>query len=432
MDQQYVNNKPIRNSSGKTMSSSSLSTASLSSSSSTSSPNIRQSQSFIYNNNSKFNNCSNNGRYANNTTAGDSNLSNKRGSNQSSNNFSNNSNVNSGRKQNFNPNKGLKNRQFYDNNSSNFNSYYGNVSFANESNTFETSKKKSAQNTTSNFDNEENTQKKYKERKSQQQAQQYKEVMNQSKKIPFNTQSSESGASSIGGVSIAPTFNLNNKYQPPPFQPPAYHQNNKLLGNHNNKQNFHQTQLSSQKNKILIEKYDRKYNLISFILLRKKDEYLVDNKYYLNDQSLYQKIDNYIEKKQLKNLKRLFLNEKSPQSSQTASGAISLNLANFTNSYNCNMFVYTIRKCLESLTSESSHFVNELITFLFRKNIRPYSFYLIDGDYPKRNLMHYAARYNFELIPRLLLQSFKETNLVKTENFENLEKTVVDKDEEGE
>ena len=432
MDPQFVNNKPSRNSSGKTMSSSSLSSASLSSSSSTSSPNIRQSQSFAYNNNGKFSNNYNNSRFTNNNNNNNNNNnpaseSNRRinNSNQPNNNFgpgNSNSNAHTGRKAGFNSSKGAKSRQFYDN--TNF--YYSNNSnYSNETNSYEhTNKKKpTGQNPpsklNSNFDSEENAapKKQYKERKNTQLPPQFKEVKKAASSPSFNaTQITENV-----GVSMAPAFHLNySKFQPPPFQPPAYHQNNKHLGNtqSNNRQN-QLLQQSQQKNKLLIEKYDRKYNLISFILLRKKDEYLIDNKYYLNDQSLYQKIDNYVEKRQLKSLKSLFLSEKSPTKQH---------LANFTNSYNCNMFVYTIRRCLEALTDETCHFVNELIRFLFRKNVRPFSFYLIDGDYPKRNLMHYAARYNCELIPCLLLQSFKES-AVQTEN---LEKTVIAKEEEGE
>ena len=233
-----------------------------------------------------------------------------------------------------------------------------------------------------------------------------------------------------GTASIGSTFNLNYKYQPPPFQPPAYHQNNKQM-NHQNKQMQLQQQASVQKNKVLLEKYDRKYNLISFILLRKKDEYLIDSKFYLNDQTLYQKIDNFVEKRQLKSLKNLFLNENSPTITSSASTSVNFHLANFTNSYNCNIFVYTIRKCLEMLSHESIAFTNELIRFLFDKKTRPFSFYLTDGDYPKRNLMHYAARYNCELLPCLLLESFRENNIVKTKNVENLEKTVNNFEEEG-
>jgi hypothetical protein len=432
MDQQFVNKKPKRSSTGKTLSSLSLSTTSLSSSSSTSSSNLHQSQSFVCNN-SKYNNsfsssCSS--RYANSNSSEKSNrrLSN---SNQLTNNFSNNSSMN--RKLNFN-NKGSKNRQNFgehNNNNSSFNFYYGNSNYSNDG-VYE-NKKKSGQNTSkltsSHFENDDTPQKKYKERKSNsnQQQQSFKDCGVQSNKrgsfVPQNgslSHSSSSGTSSIGS-----TFNLNYKYQPPPFQPPAYHQNNKM--NHQNRQMQLQQQSSLQNIKVLLEKYDRKYNLISFILLRKKDEYLIDSKFYLNDQTLYQKIDNFVEKRQLKSLKNLFLNEKS-----STLAPANFHLANFTNSYNCNIFVYTIRKCLEMLSHESIGFTNDLIRFLFNKNIKPFSFYLTDGDYPKRNLMHYAARYNCELLPCLLLESFKENNFVKTKKTEILEKTMTTKEEEGE
>jgi hypothetical protein len=152
------------------------------------------------------------------------------------------------------------------------------------------------------------------------------------------------------------------QYQAAPFQPPAYHNNShcKSQNNRNNHQkngnyhnnnnnnshqhlnqynnqanrnihhlqpngcmsrnniqftttNFshHLTQIQQQKNKILIEKYDRKFNLISFILLRKKDEYLRDDKFYLNDQFLYQKVNEFIEKRDIQKLTELFNNEDS-------------------------------------------------------------------------------------------------------------------------
>ena len=448
MEQQFVNNKSNRNSTGKTLSSLSLSSTSLSSASSISSPNLRQSQSFVYNNNnsnSKYNNYNSSARYSNsaNTEKPNRRLNN---SNQATRSFSNN-NIN--RKPNFNNNnKGAKNRQFFENNN-NFNSSYGNSNCFNENSNGYECKKKNAPNQTSskvasnNCDNEETPQKKYKERKNISQ-QTFKDGGIQSNRktlfgihggptIDGNLCKSEK---SIGSASIASTINLNYKYQPPPFQPPAYHQNNKQFNN--NKHNFNQNQsqqtTSSQKNKMLLEKYDRKYNLISFILLRKKDEYLIDKKFYLNDQTLYQKIESLIEKRQLKNLKSLFLNEQSLATDMGSSPTCPINqhLSNYNNSYNCNIFVYTIRKCLESLSPESLGFANELIRFLFNKKIRPFSFYLIDGDYPKRNLMHYAARYNCELIPCLLLESFKENNAVKTENLENLEKkTITNEEDEG-
>ena len=432
MDQTYVNNKSNRNSACKPLSYLSLSTTSLSSSSSASSSSyLRESKSFAFNssNNTKYRNSKNYSRYVNSNSTENRRLSN---SNQLASNISNNFNMN--RKLNF-GNKSSKNRQHFNeqNNNNNFNSFYGNSNFSNEVNLFENKKKSgqiSSKLSTTNFENDETPQKKYKERKNNNnnQQQSFKDCNNQSNKRGLL---GTGGLAHSGTASIGSTFNLNYKYQPPPFQPPAYHQNNKQM-NHQNKQMQLQQQASVQKNKVLLEKYDRKYNLISFILLRKKDEYLIDSKFYLNDQTFYQKIDNFVEKRQLKSLKNLFLNENSPTITSSASTtSVIFHLANFTNSYNCNIFVYTIRKCLETLSHESIAFTNELIRFLFDKKIRPFSFYLTDGDYPKRNLMHYAARYNCELLPCLLLESFRENNIVETTNVENLEKTVNNFEEEG-
>ena len=178
----------------------------------------------------------------------------------------------------------------------------------------------------------------------------------------------------------------------------------------------------------MIEKYNTKYNLISFILLRKNDEYLADYKYYFNDQSLFQKVDRFIEQRQLDALHEMF------HSRETEIFGIQhnpeQNLTNFTNSYNCNLFVYAIRKCLEfeskqpkpkleiiKILDENNNeilveqepvkctFSNDFIQMLFAKQCSPNSFFLIDGDFPKRNVMHYAATYNCELIPNLILNS---------------------------
>ena len=149
-------------------------------------------------------------------------------------------------------------------------------------------------------------------------------------------------------------------------------------------------------------------------------------------------MDSLIEKRDLNGLMSLFLNEKladKDESDNLSNYFNSLpNLSNFTNSYNCNLFVYTIRKCLENeqklveskaidailneeknfslaeTETQNDSFLSDLIRFLFSKSVRPSSYYLIDGDYPKRNLIHYAARYNSDLIPELLLEGFKETN----------------------
>ena len=156
---------------------------------------------------------------------------------------------------------------------------------------------------------------------------------------------------------------------------------------------------------------------------------------------MYQQVDSLIEKRDLTGLMSLFLNEKLADKDEQDNLSHYFNslpnLSNFTNSYNCNLFVYTMRKCLENeqkmadnksidavlneekfqknfslaeTEHENDSFRSDLIRFLFSKNARPSSYYLIDGDYPKRNLIHYAARYNSDLIPELLLEGFKETN----------------------
>lgn len=257
-------------------------------------------------------------------------------------------------------------------------------------------------------------------------------------------------------------FNHNHNYQfqAAPFQPTSYHQNNSFNQNinqknynninnhhnhHNNHHNHHNqsnvhvpkqfnnsiTNQNHKQYKFMIDKYNTKYNLISFILLRKNDEYLADYKYYFNDQSLYQKVDSFIEKRLLEPLKSIF--------------SLKENLADFTNSYNCNLFVYAIRKCLESESQlklsgkkeiklvkildennnetyveekpEDDNFAANLISMLFSKDCCPKNFFHIDGDFPRRNVMHYAANYNCSLISELILKS--EINRNKNLNNSN-------------
>ena len=260
--------------------------------------------------------------------------------------------------------------------------------------------------------------------------------------------------------------NYNYQYQQAPFQPPSYHQSNSynnLNKNyvnhqpnqpHNNNNHNHHHNNNSQKNRQLIDKYNRKYNLISFILLRKNDEYLTNFKYYLNDQSLYQQIDLFIENRDLTKLSDLFskrynfdkINSElmpgndnfsnsnltlelesflvpAPDQATDITDKFKLKLSNFTNSYNCNLFVYTIRKLLEHESSLlkkdennntksnktiESEFVKIVLELLFSVDCIPESLYLIDGEYPRRNIMHYAARYNCTLIPKLILEGNNE------------------------
>ncbi len=170
------------------------------------------------------------------------------------------------------------------------------------------------------------------------------------------------------------------------------------------------------------DKYNRKYNLISFILLRKKEEFLNDT--MLNDQILYEQVDTFVSKGDLAGLKQFFTENPA--------------LASFVNGYNSSLFVYTIRKCLEETAHNSIAFNHSVMEFLFDKKIRPPSFYyLIDGDYPKRNLVHYAARYNsvrmLELIRDALKEDLEERELAegsaKTTNEETNSSNVKNKDD---
>jgi hypothetical protein len=184
------------------------------------------------------------------------------------------------------------------------------------------------------------------------------------------------------------------------------HSNNQGPNNNavNNTNNANATTIANNEKH---EKYNRKYNLISFILLRKNDEYLSDT--MLNDQILYERVDGFVAKADLAGLTRFF----------TETPA----LAAFVNAYNSSLFVYTIRKCLETNTSTETtatttkkedllsrgEFTHRVMEFLFSKSVRPASFYyLIDGDYPKRNLVHYAARYNSVRILELIRDSLEE------------------------
>ena len=82
-------------------------------------------------------------------------------------------------------------------------------------------------------------------------------------------------------------------------------------------------------------------------------------------------------------------------------------LASFINVYNSSLFVYTIRKCFEN--DGNGPFTQSALEFLFDKKQRPLNFYyLIDGDYPKRNLVHYAARYNSVRMLELIRHGLRE------------------------
>lgn len=192
----------------------------------------------------------------------------------------------------------------------------------------------------------------------------------------------------------------------------------------------------------LADKYGRKYNLISFILLRKNDEYLVNEKFYFNDQYNYERVDYMVDQLDLTSLMSLFatpidhhIDTMTTATASTNTPIFSVDgsfspsptrlcrLADYVNSYNCSIFVYTIRKLVEKWASFSSRksstrvrlglmgscddlkaggkqkknkhrlAIARCIKFMFSREIRPSSYFLIDGDFPRRNVMHYAARY---------------------------------------
>jgi hypothetical protein len=53
-------------------------------------------------------------------------------------------------------------------------------------------------------------------------------------------------------------------------------------------------------------------------------------------------------------------------------------------------------------SNDDSKFLTDLIKLLFSKNCRPNTYFLIDGDYPRRNIMHYASRFDCKIIPELI------------------------------
>lgn len=190
----------------------------------------------------------------------------------------------------------------------------------------------------------------------------------------------------------------------------------------------------------LAEKYGRKYNLISFFLLRKNDEfYMSDEQVYMHEQYMYERVEFYVEALDLASLMSLFATRVSLSSSSSCSSMRSssdevsccaregegreqkhgcVRLSDYVNSYNCSLFVFTIRKLLEkwgafrssALNSEKSckpikRALARCIKFMFGEEIRPSSYFLIDGDYPRRNVMHYAARYDCKLVAALIRDS---------------------------
>jgi hypothetical protein len=186
-------------------------------------------------------------------------------------------------------------------------------------------------------------------------------------------------------------FLNNSHYQQAPFQPAAYHLNPYHF--HNQQLQQHHQQQQQQQTQHLIEKYNKKFNLISFCLLRKNEEFFNDDNYYLKDDVLFKEIKNYLLKQDYEQLSKLFL----PNDDTS--------ILSCTSSYNCSLFVYTIREALECLKEEDAtlntlrdEFTNRIIKFSLRDAL-PVNYYsLIDGDYPLRNILHYAAKHNCTLI----------------------------------
>ena len=176
--------------------------------------------------------------------------------------------------------------------------------------------------------------------------------------------------------------NLNNYKQPAPFQPASYHHNTNLI----------------------IDKYNRKFNLISFILLRKYDNFINEEKVYLNDQLLYNLIKNFIQNFDCASIMGLYKQNNS--------------ILNHKNSYNSSLFIYTIREALEYVSSKeksetSEKFLENLLNFLFENELPNDISNINDGDYPMRNIMHYSARYNCVLMLKLLFKHVKSNEIEK-------------------
>jgi hypothetical protein len=225
-------------------------------------------------------------------------------------------------------------------------------------------------------------------------------------KKPTSQATTYSSNSTLNATQMLNNFNYNKNQQykmiTPPFQP-YFNAHNKHQNVKNNHQQNHQSSKPmngannhNSNNNNNKDKYNRRYNLISFLLLRKNDDFSTDRNNLLHDQVYYEKIDHYIEKMNLDGLRTYFIENP--------------NLISFVNVYNCSLLVYTIRKCFECIKYyRQSEFVKQLFDFLFDKQRRPANFYfLIDGDYPKRNLLHYAARYDSIHLMKLILNALKE------------------------
>lgn len=216
---------------------------------------------------------------------------------------------------------------------------------------------------------------------------------------------------------------------PVPQSAPFFHHNKRTSSsnnfasnsNHNNNNNrshryhqhFHRTQTeganlnhsrqqnhqNSSRNQ-LIDKYNRNYNLVSFILLRKHDNLFTDEKkVYLNDQLLFNLVKNFIQNLDFNSICSLFKQNKT--------------IPNHKNSYNSSLFTYTIREALDFVGSRDKtsnngeNFIENLFKFLFENELPNEFGSLNDGDYPMRNIMHYAAHYDSILLLKLIFKHLK-------------------------
>lgn len=203
------------------------------------------------------------------------------------------------------------------------------------------------------------------------------------KQTPFISQTNRYFNQSRRNQSNRHTFLNNSQYQQAPFQPAAYHLN---------PYHYHHTQQLQQEQHQLIQKYNKKFNLISFCLLRKNEEYLNDDNYYLKDDILFKEIKSFIQKQDYEQLSKLLI----------PNGETSI--LSCTSTYNCSLFVYTIRESLDYLNEDSEsntqreEFTNKIIKFSLKEALPVNYSLLTDGDYPLRNLLHYTAKHNCTLI----------------------------------
>lgn len=210
------------------------------------------------------------------------------------------------------------------------------------------------------------------------------------------------------------TSNNLSQYKQAPFKPASYHhhhhhQHNHHHNHHHNNHHHHQNQPINSAN--IIEKYNRKYNLISFILLRKFDNLTLNESVYLNDQHLYNIIKEYITNFDYKSIIELY------KTRELKNLTIETPLTAYKNSYNCNLFVFTIRETLDFINNgknddcdKRSSFAANLLEYLFQHELPSLAemITITDGDYPLRNMLHYAAYYDYPGVVRLMYENCKE------------------------